>query len=646
MKTILKYFAWSLFVLTAVFLIAGCSKDKPGSDAGGEAEGSAKDIYVQSVSDIAEYRIVRPDKGDAEKKALVALRSGFKSKLELDMKVGTDFDGTAAKEILIGATNRPESAEAAEGLRMGDFRVCQINGKIVIVGGSEKALMDAMDFVIEYCFIPERNIFAVPVKDGFTKKIDYLVDKITVDGVDIGEFKIAYGTYSKSEELIERFENEIIGVTLDSTRTASGDGHYIVIDSTGLIENEYSVKVEDGNILIKGSYNSVDAAIEYLCTDLLSSDSKKVELKNGAVYEGKTEAATIYTKDQLMSLLTELYNDPNRYIVGQQAEELRHPMPSVSLDAFYDATGELPGMLGVDLGCYGMYIKDYDDDEWSQAICELVDYAAQGGIVEVSSHYDNPVDPAQQVRGTLGEFETAEQLEQAFKDLITEGTELNKAFREAIEIDGRFLKALCDNGVPVLFRPFHEMNGNWFWYCATSNGLTVSAEVWTALWKYVHDYYTEDLKLDNLIWVYSPNVSSNENDKMGTTMSTMYCFPGKEYCDIVGTDWYFVNTASSNPAGYKDVIDGSGYIGALTEFGPSGDLLADPEKNQNQIDLFNCSDFDKFIEQIAGAGNKFAYVLAWSGQWSIPTMGEGDEYMALDYTLGAKDLKIIFDGMK
>ncbi len=643
-----------ILLLTALSLLFGCGGRNTDADPGTNKNdgyiqsGEPKDVYVQTVSDIAQYKIVRPDKGDVEKKALVALRTGFQEKLGIDLKVGTDFDGAAAKEILIGNTSREESKGVSDGLRSGDFKIRQKGEKIVIVGGSDKALMDAVDFAVEYLMSTERNSFAVPVKEGFTKRVNYISDKISVEGVDISEFKIASEYYTELDPIVERIQNEVIGVTLETTKLIAEGEHYIIVDNTGLVENEYSVKVENGNVVIKGSYSSIDEAIDYCFTDFLKNNGgKNVSLKNGAEYKGQLDKKQIYTKDQLMTVLTDTYNDPEKFIVGQQAEEINHPLPGESLTAFADATGELPGMLGVDLGCYGMYIKDYNEAQWSQAICELVEYASQGGIVEISSHYDNPADPSQWVRGTLGEFTTQAELDKAFTDLITEGTEFNEFFKEMIARDGRFLQALRDNGVPVLWRPLHEMNGSWFWFCATSNKLTVSAETWTNVWKYIHDYYTNELKLDNLIWVYSPNVSSNENDQMGTTMSTMYCFPGKEYCDIVGTDWYFTNTATTTPAGYKELIDATGYIGALTEVGPSGALLADPETSDKiQSDIFSCSDFDAFLNEISKAGNKFAYVLAWSSKWSIPTMGEGDEFMALDYTLGAADLRAIFDSMK
>ena len=446
----------------------------------------------------------------------------------------------------------------------------------------------------------------------------------------------------------EKIMNEVIGVELNTSKSVSdANKNYIIVDNTGTVEDKFTISVEDGNILISGSYNSTGYAIEYFCGKFLRDNGgKTVELKNGFKFEGSKGKKDIYTKDQLMTVLRDMYNDPDKFIVGQQAEQTGY-LPSHSINKFVETAGELPGMIGLDFGCYGMYIQNYTPDKWSQAICELVDYAAQGGIVEISSHLDNPADPAQKVLGKLGEAAEASERNALFEALITDGTELNKAFKETITRDGKFLQDLRDNGVPVVFRPFHEMNGDWFWYTVTASGITADSEVWANVWRYVYDYYTKELGLDNLIWVYAPNYSDNVWDEAGQQkMSTIYCYPGNEYCDMVGVDIYF--NAGLNPVigGYSELLDATNYIGALTEFGPSKELRANADNNEKQIDVFNSMDANNYLSVIKGTGAKFAYVLSWNGSISFTAMGKSDEFMALDYTIGAKELKTIFNGMK
>jgi len=94
------------------------------------------------------------------------------------------------------------------------------------------------------------------------------------------------------------------------------------------------------------------------------------------------------------------------------------------------------------------------------------------------------------------------------------------------------LGKLRDAGVPVLWRPLHEasnINGRpgWFWWGA-------NRESYLALWAFMHDYFTNEKGLDNLIWVWN---GQNKN-----------WYPGPETVDIAGYDAYDGNRDSP---GYK-----------------------------------------------------------------------------------------------
>jgi len=81
-----------------------------------------------------------------------------------------------------------------------------------------------------------------------------------------------------------------------------------------------------------------------------------------------------------------------------------------------------------------------------------------------------------------------------WNELVTEGTELNNAWLKQLDIILPYLKELRDAKIPVLWRPYHEMNGDWFWWCNQEgeNGFQ-------KLWIMMHDYFTKEQGLDNLI---------------------------------------------------------------------------------------------------------------------------------------------------
>ena len=200
------------------------------------------------------------------------------------------------------------------------------------------------------------------------------------------------------------------------------------------------------------------------------------------------------------------------------------------------------------------------------------------------------------------------------------------------------------NGVPVIWRPLHETNGNWFWFCMVQDGFRVSESSFINLWVYIHDYFTKERGLDNLLWEFSPNIGS-ESQSM---TAPLYGFPGKDYVDLVGFDWYTENgdtTEIYNTPTYKD-LKKLGMIINLNEFGPKGDLIADTDNGEVQADIFSCNSILGFFEEFKRGGFKFGYMLTWTGDVSIPNLGYSDEFMASDITLGLADVRKLFEELK
>ena len=63
------------------------------------------------------------------------------------------------------------------------------------------------------------------------------------------------------------------------------------------------------------------------------------------------------------------------------------------------------------------------------------------------------------------------------------------------------LKELQDANVVVLWRPFHEMNGGWFWWGGKD------PDEFIRVWRHMFDYFTKTKGLDNLLWVYGPTTA-------------------------------------------------------------------------------------------------------------------------------------------
>jgi len=122
-----------------------------------------------------------------------------------------------------------------------------------------------------------------------------------------------------------------------------------------------------------------------------------------------------------------------------------------------------------------------------------------------------------------------------WNDLTTEGTRLNNAWKVQADTIALYLKQLRDAGVPVLWRPYHEMNGEWFWW-----GNRKGENGFKKLWVMMYDYFVHHHSLNNLLWVWNPNAPINIPGN--TAYSYEEFWPGAEFVDILaanvyGDDW-------------------------------------------------------------------------------------------------------------
>lgn len=93
-----------------------------------------------------------------------------------------------------------------------------------------------------------------------------------------------------------------------------------------------------------------------------------------------------------------------------------------------------------------------------------------------------------------------------------------------------FLLTLRDDEgrlIPIIFRPWHECNGGWFWWGTAD----CTAEEYVGLWRMTHDYMASR-GLSNLRYVFSPGAWYRDEADF------MQRFPGADYVDIIGTECY------------------------------------------------------------------------------------------------------------
>jgi mannan endo-1,4-beta-mannosidase len=204
----------------------------------------------------------------------------------------------------------------------------------------------------------------------------------------------------------------------------------------------------------------------------------------------------------------------------------QHNYPNVGArwtDMAYDLTAKYPGLFGGDFGFSGG--DDKDSVLSRPAMIEEVKRQYRNGAVitltwhEVRPTDDEPVTFLGSVRGHLTNAE--------WKELLTPGSPLNLRWCAQVDVVAGYLRQLRDAHVPVLYRPYHEINGNWFWWSGRP-GKDGSA----ALYRQLYDRFVNVHHLDNLVWVWNANAPNP-----GWAPMADY-YPGAQYADVVTMDIY------------------------------------------------------------------------------------------------------------
>lgn len=180
-------------------------------------------------------------------------------------------------------------------------------------------------------------------------------------------------------------------------------------------------------------------------------------------------------------------------------------------------TGRDPSVYGIEYFDNGPLENRPDAREMGRSYA--IEKFRRGGIVTLVDHMPNFVSGGD-AWNRDGEPLSA----------ILPGGSRHEQYRQYLDRTAAFLSSLSVNGVlvPVLYRPFHEMNGGWFWW-----GDSLSGDRFVQLWRFTYDYLQNQKGVRNALWVWSPNI---ENSASVTRF--MKYWPGSQFVDVVGFDGY------------------------------------------------------------------------------------------------------------
>jgi mannan endo-1,4-beta-mannosidase len=284
-------------------------------------------------------------------------------------------------------------------------------------------------------------------------------------------------------------------------------------------------------------------------------------------------------------------------ISGQHTLSGQHCVPllgSTRLAGAYKATGHYPAVFSQDFGFSEP--GTWDGINYRQAIVdEAIRRHEEGFIINLMWHAVRPIDdePVEFERSVQGKLTDGQ-----WQELLTPGSDLNERWKSQVDVIAFFLKQLRDARVPVLWRPYHEMNGDWFWWGGRAGG-----NGYKKLYRMLYDRLVHFHHLDNLIWVFGGN---EIRAKVGAYVDF---FPGHDVVDVLATDVYSTNYAGHD---YEDLLSlAEGKPIALAEVGqlPTLEIL----KKQPRWAWFTV------WGEIGGSRNDRAAVKALLGDDSVMT---------------------------
>lgn len=233
-----------------------------------------------------------------------------------------------------------------------------------------------------------------------------------------------------------------------------------------------------------------------------------------------------------------------------------------------DVTGSHPAVIGLDFAAVTTNDRVSFENVKRTLATSVIDTHRRGGVSTFAWHASNPAND--------GSFYWAKDSIKVVTDILP-GGQLHEKYKGYLKAIADVSSAFVDESgklIPVIFRPYHEFDGDWFWW---GKGHCTKDE-FISLWQFTVDYLKNDLEVHNFIYAFSPDC------RFATETDFLDYYPGDAYVDMLGMDnyWDFRPDGANDPALAEaklkivaDIAAKKNKLAALTETGLEGIPQAD-----------------------------------------------------------------------
>jgi mannan endo-1,4-beta-mannosidase len=262
-------------------------------------------------------------------------------------------------------------------------------------------------------------------------------------------------------------------------------------------------------------------------------------------------------------------------------------------------TGSNPAVIGVDIsGLSGLPPQQIEKNKTSVRKTAADTYN-RGGVVTIAWHFNNPV--------SSGGFYWNDSVSVPAVKLIIPGGAAHEQYKKILQTIGEWagsVKGKYGEAVPMIFRPFHEFDGDWFWWGKSH----CTREEFISLWRFTVSYLRDSVHVHNLLYAFSAdNRFLSEEEYLDR-------YPGDAFVDLLGVDnygdmgrdGYNLEKAKKKLEIISNYASKNGKLAAFTETGLES--IVNPEW-WTQVLL-------KVMKQ---KGVRLCYVLVWRNDQTSPT---------------------------
>ncbi|MFD2570841.1 glycoside hydrolase family 26 protein [Spirosoma soli] len=262
--------------------------------------------------------------------------------------------------------------------------------------------------------------------------------------------------------------------------------------------------------------------------------------------------------------------------------------------------GSNPAVIGVDFSGLSGRPKESIERTKESLRKQIVDTYDRGGVTTAAWHFSNPA--------SGGGFYWRDSVSAPAVALLIPGGSHHEKYKEILRTVGDLAKSVKGKDgklAPLIFRPYHEFDGGWFWWGKPH----CKREDFISLWRFTVSYLRDSLEVHNFLYAFSPDCTfKSEADYLER-------YPGDEWVDMVGVDNYadFGRDGRYNlEAGIRklkivsDYARKSGKLAAFTETG----LESIPNPTWWTATL---------LKALRSQDMRLTYVLVWRNDARSPT---------------------------